>query len=83
MSEEQGLTSPDAPRKPCEICESTDHTAGYHEGGVSPRDYHESGVSPDGYHEAGVAPDKRGREDGGYPTSLGTETVLENRARER
>lgn len=83
MSEEQGLKPPDAPRNPCEICDSTDHTTGYHESGVSPRRDRDSGVSPEGYHEAGVAPEKRGRENRSYPTSLDTETVLENRAGER
>lgn len=58
---------PTDPRKPCEICDSTEHTTGYHESGspqsnnesgVSPQGYHESGVSPQGYHESGVAPEK-------------------------
>lgn len=38
---------PTDPRKPCEICDSTDHTTGYHESGVSPQGYHESGVAPE------------------------------------
>jgi hypothetical protein len=54
MSEQRATSDkpPTDPRQKCGICGSTDHTTGFHEGGL----VGEGTKSPDGFHEGGSSP---------------------------
>jgi hypothetical protein len=62
MSEQSASTDPKPPadpRQPCAKCGSTEHTTGYHDGGLAPTG---GGSSPDGYHDGGLAFDPKARQ---------------------
>jgi len=64
MTEQSATTDPKPPtdpRPPCATCGSTDHTTGYHDGGVAPED---GQMSPMGYHDGGIAAENLGKDAG-------------------
>jgi hypothetical protein len=56
MSEQRATSDkpPTDPRQKCSICGSTDHTTGFHDGGIAPEN--PTTKSADGFHDGGSAP---------------------------